>query len=61
MNNRQDMHRIQRHGGKMDQVHMPVEPAVETEIAQLRRNPVPVGRVIAEHDRLHACGALGKP
>ena len=49
---------LQGDGGKINQIHMPVESAVETKIAQVGRNTFAVRRVIAEHSDRHASGSL---
>src|SRR6266702_6090017 len=52
------MHRRQRDGGNVDQIHMAIHSAVEAEVTEVRGHAVEVSRVVAEHCNRNAIGLL---
>ena len=54
----QDVNRIQRHSGKIDQVYMPVEAPIEAKVAEFGRNPFMIWSVVAADRDRHAIFCL---
>ena len=52
---------VQRERREVHQIHMPVQPAVQAEVAQVRGHAVLVRRVVAQHGDRHAALRLRWP